>query len=498
MKKKFIAGIAAAAVIGSASIWAVAQKDNNATQSDGIVHYVSNNSNSSPYNGTIDFSTAAEQTVKSVVHITTRSEQVSTGFFGTQRTPQFGSGSGVVISEDGYIVTNNHVVQGSNEVRVTFSNNVTKTAKVIGTDPATDLAVIKVDGNKYPYIVFGNSDDVKLGQWVLAVGYPLNLDATVTAGIVSAKSRNIGINRRNSNFAIESFIQTDAAVNMGNSGGALVSTDGLLIGINSAIATPTGTYAGYSYAIPSNLVRKVVNDLIDFGNVQRGFIGAQLIDMSNVNGRTLDQLGLSENIMNGDIQGVIVADVVNQGGAQLAGLKRGDIITSINGITTNNSSQLMEQVAMHNPGDKVDVRYYRDGGEYNAHITLRSEQEISGNSLASAPSNNKKSERSAPRNSGNAQFYSEKYGFGVQSLSSEDLQYYGLQHGVEVSDIDPKGRLSSNFMGDMIREGFVITKINGKDVNSADDVREALDASKGLSLSGTYPRTGERYSIRIN
>lgn len=498
MKKKFILGIAAAAVIGSVSIWALAQNENTGTQSDGIVHYVSNNPNTSSYNGTVDFSSAAEQTVKSVVHITTRSEQVSTGFFGTQRVPQFGSGSGVIISEDGYIVTNNHVVQGSDEVRVTFANNVTKTAKVIGTDPATDLAVIKVEGNKHPYIVFGNSDEVKLGQWVLAVGYPLNLDATVTAGIVSAKSRNIGVNRRNSNFAIESFIQTDAAVNMGNSGGALVSTDGLLIGINSAIATPTGAYAGYSYAIPSNLVRKVVNDLIDYGSVQRGFIGAQLIDMSNVNKRTLNQLGLSENIMNGDIQGVIVADVVNQGGAQQAGLTRGDIITSVNGVATNNSSQLMEQVAMHNPGDKVDIRYYRDGNEYQANITLQSEKEISGNGLASTSSSNRKSESNSTRNSGNAEFYSEKYGFGIQSLSSEDLQYYGLRNGVEVSDVDPKGRLSANFMGDMIREGFIITKINGMDVNSADDVRDALEQSKGLSLSGTYPGTGERYSIRIN
>lgn len=494
MNKKVIIGIAATAAIGFASIWSIAQQgdDKKPNQKrDGVVQYVTQSNPNSKYSGAVDFSAAAEQSVKSVVHITTRSEQLYQGFFGIQQVPQYGSGSGVIISPDGYIVTNNHVVDGSKEVRVTFSNNVTKTAKVIGTDPATDLAVIKVEGNNYPYMIFGNSDEVKLGQWVLAVGYPLNLDATITAGIVSAKSRNIGINRRNSNYAIESFIQTDAAVNMGNSGGALVTTDGLLIGINSAIATPTGTYAGYSYAIPSNLVRKIVNDLIDYGSVQRGFIGAQLIDPAYITEKTLDQLGINKDLYDEGIQGVIVAEVVDNGGAQKAGIRPGDIITAINGITTNNSSILMEHIALHNPGDVVKLEYIRDGRTYNANVVLKSEKEMKEEHYAST------TKSSSRKNSKGQEYYSEKYGFGVQSLSPEDLHAYGLKNGVEVSEVDPKGKLGRMFMGDMIKKGFVITKINGKEVSSVDDVREALDNARGLSLSGTYPGTGERYSLSI-
>lgn len=495
MKRRIITGIAAAAVIGSASIWAIAQydRDRNPTTNDGIVQFAATTTNTNKYAGAVDFSLAAEQTVKSVVHITTKSEAVYKGFYGVQQVPQMGSGSGVVISEDGYIVTNNHVVQGADEVKVTFSNNVSKTAKVIGTDPASDLAVIKVEGSNYPFIVFGNSDDVKLGQWVLAVGYPLNLDATVTAGIVSAKSRNIGINRRNSQYSIESFIQTDAAVNMGNSGGALVNTDGYLIGINSAIATPTGTYAGYSYAIPSNLARKVVNDIIGFGSVQRGFIGAQLIDISRLNEGAAEDLGLPNSVINSDLQGVVVADVVDNGGAQKAGMRRGDIITKVNGMESSNSSQLMEMIAMKNPGDEVNITYIRNNQSYNAVIKLKSQDELYNSNVASdVRSADKGSSSKWNQKNGRSSYYSEDFGFGVGKLDEQERSKYALENGVVVTEVDPQGKLS--YMAD-IKEGFVITNINGKNVDSPEEVQDALNAKKGISITGTYPGTGSKYSF---
>ncbi len=254
------------------------------------VNYAAFNGNTASTTGAVNFEPAAEASVQAVVHIKTTTQarnfnavmadgndmfsQLSFGQRQYYVPGQQGSGSGVVISPDGYIVTNNHVVAGANEVTVTFNDRYTTKAKVVGTDPSTDIAVLKVEEKKtLPFMEFGNSDDAKLGQWVLAVGYPLTLDATVTAGIISAKGRSLGINKEQSASAIESFIQTDAAVNPGNSGGALVNTAGQLIGINSAIASPTGSYAGYSYAIPSNIVRKAVNDLMKYGSVQRAYMG---------------------------------------------------------------------------------------------------------------------------------------------------------------------------------------------------------------------------------
>lgn len=497
MKKRFLLGAATVAIIGGASLWAVAQYQQSDTKDDskneGIVHYASmptaQNSNNK-YTGTLDFTAAAEQSVQSVVHITTKSDVTYQGWYGTQSVPQTGSGSGVIISKDGYIVTNNHVVKGAKEVKVTFNNYVSKMAKVIGTDPASDLAVLKVEGGNYPYIVFGNSDEVRLGQWVLAVGYPLNLDATVTAGIVSAKSRNIGINQKNSKqYAIESFIQTDAAVNMGNSGGALVSTDGLLVGINSAIATPTGSYAGYSYAIPSNLVRKVVNDIVDFGEVQRGFMGASLIDIGRLDERSLSELGLPKSILDGKTQGVVVANVLSNGGAEAAGMQSGDIITMVNGTPTTNSSILMEQIAMYNPGDKANITYIRNNKSYTSDILLKSQSQLSENTVAS---NNKKKEAAAMDVYSNSDFYSEKFGFGFKELTDKEREQ-GVKNGIVVTEIDPDGKLN-NFMNS-IQQGFVITKINGKDITSASDATSALESGKGLSIMGTYPGTGGSYSF---
>src|SRR5690606_23625244 len=233
-------------------------------------------------------------------------------------------------------------------------------------DPATDLAVLKIDGKDLPAITFGNSDEVKLGQWVLAVGFPLNLDATVTAGIVSAKGRSIGINARQSSRAIESFIQTDAAVNPGNSGGPLVNTQGQLIGINSAIASPTGAYAGYSYAVPSNLARKVADDIIKFGKVKRGYLGASLIDLDKISPEQAKELGIPEEKLKSN--GVYIAEVLKGSGAEKAGLKKGDMVTAINGVPTNSTSILMEQVARYHPGDKVQVDFVRGKESHRIHV----------------------------------------------------------------------------------------------------------------------------------
>ncbi len=299
--------------------------------------------------GVPDFTDAATSATPAVVHIKTRikSKTVSSQggrspfgdffgeddpffqFFGNPRMrtipEQRASGSGVVITNDGYIVTNNHVVEGATELTVTLANRKTYKATVVGTDPNTDLAVIKIDANNLPYMLFGNSDDVKLGQWVLAVGYPLNLDVTVTAGIVSAKARSIGINK--GDRPIESFIQTDAAVNPGNSGGALINTSGELIGINSAIASPTGSYAGYSYAIPVNLAKKVVGDLTKFGAVQRAYLGISYNAYDDMPEEKKKELGIKE----GD--GVFVTEAANGGAAKEAGIQKGDFITKINGVS---------------------------------------------------------------------------------------------------------------------------------------------------------------------
>jgi len=249
---------------------------------------------------------------------------------------QRASGSGVIITDDGYIVTNNHVVDGADEINVTLPNKKSYKASVIGADPSSDIAVIKIEGKGFPYLVYGNSDEVKLGQWVLAIGYPLNLDVTVTAGIVSAKSRSIGINGQQSNSPVESFIQTDAAVNPGNSGGALINTNGELIGINSAIASPTGSYAGYSYAIPVNMAKKIVTDIVKFGTVQRAYIGINYAG-ENISDEAKKQLEKEIGVAYKEGEGVNVTGVPEGGAAANAGMKKGDIITKGNGANETQS-----------------------------------------------------------------------------------------------------------------------------------------------------------------
>lgn len=323
----------------------------------------------------VNFSDAAEKTVNTVVHI--QAEIVTRGnsyydFFGplleqiygrriqVPDNVSIGFGSGVVISPDGYIVTNNHVVENARKVVVTFNDKHKREATIIGTDPTTDIALIKVDAENLEFLTFGDSDKVRVGEWVLAVGNPFNLTSTVTAGIVSAKARNINILGEGT---IESFIQTDAAVNPGNSGGALVNINGDLIGINAAIASRTGGFEGYSFAIPSNIAKKVVEDFLIYGSLQRAYLGISMIEITEEFG---DYKGLDY------LSGVYVADVFQGGAAQKAGVKKDDIILSVNGLTVDTRAQLMGALGQYRPGDVVDVKIKRGDKEKIIKVTLTS------------------------------------------------------------------------------------------------------------------------------
>lgn len=331
----------------------------------------------------VGFGDAAETTLAQVVHIRAKIvapvqrdpfyEFFGDGFWGRRYRNQNqsrqqimeASGSGVIVGEDGYIVTNNHVVDQAAEILVSLYNGRAYNAEIIGTDPSTDLAVLKIDEKGLPEARLADSDEVRVGDWVLAVGNPFNLASTVTAGIVSAKARNINILSDNS--AIESFIQTDAAVNPGNSGGALVNLKGELIGINTAIATPTGTYAGYSFAVPSNIVNKVMTDLIEYGEVQRGYLGVVIRDLD---WQLAQQLQLDRS------QGVVVANLVRNGPADEAGLEIKDVILEINGSPITSSSRLLEIVASHKPGDELEVVILRNGKKQDATIRLQAAKKM--------------------------------------------------------------------------------------------------------------------------
>jgi Do/DeqQ family serine protease len=427
-----------------------------------------------------DFENAANASVQAVVHIKTQTaartvtgsyDDIFGNLFGQRQyyiPPQVGSGSGVVISPDGYIVTNYHVVSNAEKVTVTFNDRLTTEAEVISKDASTDLAVLKVKEKNLPYMEFGNSDDVKLGQWVLAVGYPLTLDATVTAGIVSAKSRAIGINRTQSSTAIESFIQTDAAVNPGNSGGALVNTSGQLIGINSAIASPTGSYAGYSYAIPANIVKKVVGDLRKYGSVQRAYLGIEYADRSRLAPEQITKLGIDR------ADGVYVWSVPETGAAYRAGIKKGDFIVAINGVPVHNEPQLQEQLARYQPGDNINVSYVRSAKTYTTSVELR----------------NVKGSTEIVKNSPVALLL----GAEMRALSSAEKRNYGVNNGVVVTDIST-GLLAQQTN---IKKGFVILSINEQLVSSPEDVQRILSSSKQAQIAGAYPGHGGRYYYALN
>jgi serine protease Do len=425
------------------------------------------------------FENAAEASIKAVVHIktTTNARPVSAreiygnsiwgDMLGGQQfyaPEQMGSGSGVVISPDGYIATNYHVVSNTDKVTVTFNDRYTAEAEVVAKDASTDLAVLKVKETNLPFMEFGNSDDVKLGQWVLAVGYPLSLDATVTAGIVSAKSRAIGINRSQSAAAIESFIQTDAAVNPGNSGGALVNTSGQLIGINSAIASPTGSYAGYSYAIPANIVKKVTTDLIKFGTVQRAYLGIEYLDSKRLKPEDLSKLSIDKT------EGVYVAGTRENGGAYAAGIRKGDFITSINGVPIRTEPQLQEQIARYKPGDNISVTYLRSSKEYTATVQLKN---LSGTTSVVKEATNTVA----------------MFGAQLRSLTEQEKDKYGVNGGVVVSSVG-SGKLAQQRM----KNGFIITGVNEQEVTDVDALATALSGVDRAKLMGFYPNiTGLYY-----
>jgi serine protease Do len=436
-----------------------------------------------------DFTIAAENSVNAVVHIASKTMKTSSQsidifdyFFGgggqqapQQQQPQVGYGSGVIISQDGYIVTNNHVVEGTDEISVTLNERTTYSAKVVGTDPNTDIALIKIDAKNLPFISFANSDNLKVGQWVLAVGNPMNLASTVTAGIVSAKARNLGIiesegNNNNpfrnqrpsskSNLSIESFIQTDAAVNPGNSGGALVNLRGELVGITTAIISPTGSYTGYSFAIPSNIVAKVVGDIKQFGTVQRAMLGVTIKDINS-------EMAKEKNISVQD--GVYVDGVADHSGALEAGIKKGDIITKINDLKVNTVSELQEQVGLHHPGDMVDLSVKRGDKLYSFKVKLRNLQ----GGIAAIKSEGL-----------------EALGASFSELSAAQKKNLNISYGVQVS-----GLKEGKFKQAGIRKGYIVLKINDTRIQSVSQMKDVIRnvqknadfEEDGLFIVGMYP-----------
>lgn len=428
----------------------------------------------------IDFTGVAEMSVNAVVSIrstvspkqTSQYPQMQDPFFkfffgdeyfGTPKpTPQTSSGSGVIISKNGYIITNNHVIDGADKIDVTLNDKRMFNAKVVGADPSTDLALLKIDGEDFPMLNFGNSDLLKVGEWVLAVGNPMGLNSTVTAGIVSAKGRAIGAGK---SMSIESYIQTDAAVNPGNSGGALVNTNGELVGINTMILSQTGSYIGYSFAVPSNIAIKIVNDLKEYGAVQRALLGVTIIEMSA-------ELAKEKDI--DFVNGVYIESVNDRSSAKEAGLKKGDIIIAIDNVQTHSSSKLQEQISLHHPGDKIIVTIIRDGKTKDIEVVLKNQQ---GNTSITKPSD------------------FGVLGAGFAELSNEKKAEYGISSGVEVSGIK-----DGKFQRAGIRKGFIILNINSEVITTPDDVERIYNTilnsssrDKVMFISGIYPNGRSAY-----
>jgi len=422
-----------------------------------------------------DLTLSAEKSVHAVVHITTKVKAQSYGggmdnplydfFFGPRGNSQqprgynqepeynLGAGSGVIISPDGYIVTNNHVIEDADNIEVVLNDSRKFTAKVIGRDPNTDIALVKIEAKELPFLVWGNSDALKLGEWVLAVGNPFNLTSTVTAGIVSAKSRNIGI-ISGQMMPLESFIQTDAAVNPGNSGGALVNASGELVGINAAIASRTGSYSGYSFAVPSSIAHKVVDDLKQFGGVQRALLG---VEMKPVD----DDLAKEKKL--GKIEGVYVVRITDDGAARQAGIKAGDVIMAVNGNQVNAPQQLQEQIGKYRPGDKVAVTVKRDGDLKQFNVVLR----------------NTKGDTSIVKESFSI------LGAEFAPITEKDKERLKIDEGIQVVNLS-SGKLKEAG----VKIGFIITDINKSSVSSVEDVKRVLSQSsnkKPILVEGVYP-----------
>ncbi len=431
----------------------------------------------------LDFVSVAEVSTPAVVHIKSTVQVQSGGpdfrspfddFFGgpmfpQDRGPQLATGSGVIIKKNGYIVTNNHVVDGATKVEVVLDDKRSYVAEVMGTDPETDLALLKIEEDNLPYLNMGNSDEVKVGEWVVAVGNPFNLTSTVTAGIVSAKGRNINLLRqKGGDYAIENFIQTDAAVNPGNSGGALVNTKGELVGINTAIASQTGSYTGYSFAIPINLAKKIIKDLSDYGEVKRAILGVRIQDVTQ---ELADEKGLN------DLNGVYIPSVSEDGAADKAGIKEGDVITKINDEVVNKSSELQEQISKYHPGDKVDVTVIREGKEKHLTATLLSKD--GANEIVTTVN---REERKV-------------LGADIENITRDERIKLGIRNGVKVA------KLGNGAMKDKgIPAGFVIVKIDKVPMYTTADVEKALTDKEGAVLIEGVNASGEKgaFAIRLD
>jgi len=405
----------------------------------------------------LDFLAPARNVTAGVVHIQT---SYGPGDFSVNPlqyyfdTPARSSGSGVIISDDGYIVTNNHVIEDASNIEVVMNNNQRFYAKLVGTDPTTDLALLKIRAKNLPFLKYGDSDRITLGEWVLAVGNPFNLNSTVTAGIVSAKARNIGIlSDRTNHLQVESFIQTDAAVNPGNSGGALVNLHGELIGVNTAIATSSGSFQGYSFAIPVSLVKKVMDDLLEFGQVQRGLLGIQITDVTAV---IAEDLKLSIN------QGVLVTRVNESSAAFESGIVAGDVIVGIDGHGVNSTSELQEWVARNRPGKEIDVQYWREGELKNVKAKLKN-------------------------NEGNLEIAKKEIRYDLNGVEVEDVPYkvlanLQLEGGARVKDVS-----TGKWKEAGLRKGFIIAYIDKIPVDNVEDLNRILDFKKGgILIEGVY------------
>ena len=419
-----------------------------------------------------DFTFAAESAVDAVVYVKVTSTQtvqqapnsIFDYFFGfpqgggaPQQRERTGSGSGVIIREDGYIVTNNHVIEGATKIEVTLNNNQTYPATLVGTDPATDVALLKVDAKGLPVIPFGDSDKLRLGEWVIAIGSPYDLRSTITAGIVSAKGRSMP--NYSGEFKIESFIQTDAAVNPGNSGGALVNKEGKLVGINTAIYSQTGSYTGYSFAVPVNIVKKIVYDLIDFGTVQRALLG---ITMQNIDDKIAEDLKLSSR------NGVYIVEVSKNGAADKAGIQKGDVLIAVDSIKITTPSSVQEAVNRFSPGDKAVITVIRDGKEKKFDVVFMGTTQENG----------------TVTEDGAVAFY----GSSIKAADEETLKKFGLKHGVEIVELGP-GKLKE--AGAV--EGFIIQYVNDQAVKTPQDIIDVVKKSKrAVFVEGITPsgRTG--------
>jgi Do/DeqQ family serine protease len=477
MKNKLII-IALFSIIQIFSTSCSDKKSSDFVSSDGVAtaFSVGNADMPSKSNGIGDFVAASKAAMPAVVHIKTllKSATDNSNFrqpYGTQsrsNIPAMASGSGVILSQDGYIATNNHVIENASEIKIILPDKREFSAELIGRDPNTDLALLKIKAEGLPTVKLGNSDNVQIGEWVLAIGYPFSLNTTVTAGIISAKARSIGIINRSGptnsqansgttmNTAIESFIQTDAAINPGNSGGALVNTNGELIGINSAIASQTGSYAGYAFAIPVNLAKKILDDLKKYGAVNRGILGVAFPSPSDEE-RYFKQQGIAP----GTVNGVYITNVMNKSAAAEAGLKEGDIIQSIDGTQLASSTEFSERIARHRPEDVIKLTYLRDGKSKTVSATLKKETP-------------KKTVISSTESLD--QIYA-KLGVSFAPLTEQQKQYFNINSGVVVTNVRKGGFFEQNG----IPIGTIIAYINGKPINSSKDIDQAfLSAQTGI------------------